>query len=70
MFSIEQMLAGICELFTGPDKLACTAIRLPSRIYRSSMLHDIPAVYCMLTVVTYMVLNLASGRYLLVKNIL
>lgn len=39
MFSIEQILDGICELFTGPDKLACLAIQLANSIHRSSMLH-------------------------------
>lgn len=53
MFSIEQILAGICELFTGPNKLACSAIQLASSIHRTSMLHAIPAVECMSAIVDY-----------------
>lgn len=40
MFSKEQILAGICELFRGPDK----SIELVRSVHRASMLHDIPAV--------------------------
>lgn len=42
MFLIEQILAGICELFTGPDKLAYSAMQFASSILTNSMMHDIP----------------------------
>lgn len=53
MFLIEQILAGICELFTGLDKLPCSAILLARTIHRSSVLHEFPAVRCMLTIAEY-----------------
>lgn len=53
MFLIEQILAGICELFTGPDKLAYSAIQFASSIHTSSMMHNIPDVQCMLNILIY-----------------
>lgn len=53
MFLIEQILAGICELFTGLDKLPCSAILLARTIHRSSVLREFPAVRCMLTIAEY-----------------
>lgn len=53
MFLIEHILAGICELFTGLDKLPCSAILLARTIHRSSVLREFPAVRCMLTIAEY-----------------
>ena len=44
VFSIEQILAGICELFTGSDKLAYSAIELARSIRRSRVARPCCAV--------------------------
>lgn len=37
MFFMERILAGVCELFTGPEKLTCWAIQLASSNRGSSL---------------------------------
>lgn len=44
MFLIEQLLAEICELFTGPDRFTYVTIKLKLSMHRRSMMHDTPAV--------------------------